>query len=622
MYLKFWNNEVEDINKVKRIKMHKLIHEVLNVKICEKKSLLVVYEDGSCESLESAMESRTREKSSSNREKPKFSIEKVQFTDGILSFVKREGQNRFLNFCSIEQSNLKSQMEKSIKIERPGANVRLMDLTVVPGKNNHPPKLLTFWSDRRLFDETLDTSSSFHTVGSVHSILSNIDTTKSLGIQTVSENCIALYSSKDDGASVALYNLKYKIVQSRVVFKVFFFNFKLWVIKSNIYLAMGEQLSMIPFRIGKDKLSDMIGSQRDSEVQSFVEREMLDEDPVFVNGLTFDEDQDDIEGMEMNLNVSDVIKSFKFKPSHGKFIASVEEASENFNDLRSKELYVDVLRDEEQSLDDTSIKCFSNVDEKYPIMSENFEIICQEYEKFGCSEIEITDKIIPVLIAAKRTSDIGLMLKRYNHISEEMLVKILQYLLSCDEEEEMQIEESKTVNGDDVEFDERMICREKKFVSTNVLLSTKQSEKRDVLCIALTCSFSSKTIFRYLQHGMDLVETVKLMNCLHKFIKCDIFDEYDFRGNLVEGEDFDIDQKLFEWFTLLIDSHYQQILLSRNKRLLSMLESWLELVKSHSQILNEMMELRPIVLRLSKKKITKQKKSCSRWYKITRLPLY
>lgn len=598
--------------------MHKPIQEVLNVTIDSKKLILVVYEDGSCESLDSAMETRTREKSS-NYQKPNFSMEKVQFTNGIMSFVKREGQNRFLNFCSVEPLSLKSQVAKIIKIERPGSNARLMDLSVVSSKD-HPPRLITFWSDRRLFDATLDTLSSYQSIGSVHSILSNIDTTKSLGIQTVTENCIAIYSSKDDGACVALYNMKYKIVQSRVVFKVFFFNFKLWSIKSNIFLAMGEQLSMIPFRIGKDKLSDMIGSQRDAEVQSSVEREMLDEDPVFQNSLIFDDDQDDVEGMEMSLNVADEIKSFKFKPTHGKNIASIEEVSDNINELRSKELYVDLVRDEEQPLDSASIKCLSNIDEKYPIMSENFEIICQEYEKVGCSEIEITDKIFPVLIAAKRTKDIGLLLKRYNHISEEMLVKILKYLLSCDEEEEMQIEEPKTFNGD--EFDENMICREKKFVSTNILLSTKQNEKRDVLCIALTSSFSSKTIFQYLQHEIDLEEAVKLIDCLYKFINCDIFDEYDFRGNLVDGEDFDIDQKLFEWFTLLLDSHYQQILLSRDKKLLARLESWLELVNFHSQILSDMMDLRPTLVRLTKKKITTQRKTCNRWYKITKLPLY
>lgn len=437
----------------------------------------------------------------------------------------------------------------------------------------------------------------------------------------ISEDCVAIYASKhgDDGSFVILYNIKYKIVQSKVPFKVYLSNFKLWSIHKNIFLAMGDQLSVIPHRISADKLSSMVGSQCDSDVHTMVEKEMINEDLHYAENLEFDDDQTPVVDMEMSRNGGNIRK-------HNKAVTifSADEVNEQLNEMYHEELVVDLVRMDEQPEESVEAKLLSNVDETFPLLSENFEVLCRELEKFGCSEIEITNKVIPVLLKTNRTEDVGQLLKRYNHVSEQMLIRIIQYLLSCADEDEESMEVDALKNGDDkIEFDRSKLCKDKKFKNVNVLLSTKQSERRDVLSIVLCSSFDSQSILKYLRKEVTLLEMVALMDHLYKILNTSSLDDpYDMRGNLVEGNDFDLDTKLFEWFRLLLDSHYQQILLSHDSELHNKLALWLELVDNHIRILTEMSEMRQMLEKLAKSKPINLSKKCNQWYSIEQLRLY
>jgi hypothetical protein len=116
---------------------------------------------------------------------------------------------------------------------------------------------------------------------------------------------------------------------------------------------------------------------------------------------------------------------------------------------------------------------------------------------------------------------------------------------------------------------------------------------------------------------------VQLMDHLYKILTTSLLnDRYEMRGNLVEGDDFDLDTKLFEWFRLLLDSHYQQILWSRDKELEEKLMQWLSLVDSHIGILSEMKSLRPVVSKIAQNKTLQLSKKCNQWYTVEKLKLY
>lgn len=500
-----------------------------------------------------------------------------------------------------------------------------MGLMMVQGKTpSSDPSLITVWSDNRLFKQVISPYDTYESVGSLHSIIDIMSANKQLTLTTVSEDCIAIYASKagDDGSFVILYNIKYKIVQSKVPFKVYLPTFNLWTVRKNIFLAFGEQLSVIPFRVTIDRLSSLVGSQCDSGMHTVVEKEMINEDLHYEDNLEFDDDQTPVEGMQFP---APVVKFFKPQTrilSGAKRVVGADEFNEKLKNIYHEDMMVDIARLDDQPAGTVQVKLVSNIDETFPVLSENFELLCGELEKQGCSEIEITDRVIPVLLKTKRTEDIGLLLKRYNHVSEKMLTTIIKFLLGCtsDDEDTMEVDHTSTDEGIELKKSDLKKGRVK---STNTLLSTAQKEQRDVLSIALTCAFDSLTILPSLKSEITLEEMVQLMDHLYKILTTSSLDDpYDMRGNLAEGNDFDLDSKLFEWFKLLIDSHYQQILLSHDSDLHQKLEHWLKLIDNHIKILTEMNDMRPLLLKLSSNKPLQLSKKCNQWYTIESVQLY
>lgn len=620
LFLRFWKSDTEDINKIKKIKLNKTIHEISNVKLDGKEFSLVVYEDGSAESLESALESRSEGGSNVSVPSAPSEIDNVQFTNGIFSYTKKSGNDKYFCYTTVDERTLKTHDNvKLIKLERSGQDVKLSGLTVIEGKRDKcDPSLVTVWSDKRLFKQPLSPSENYPTIGTFHSIVDSINATNRLHIAPISQDCIAIYASRDgdDGSFVCIYNIKYKIIQSKVPFKVYLSNFRLWSFHKNIFLAMGEQLSVIPYRITTDHLSSMVGSQCDSKIFTTVEKEMINEDLQFEENIEFDDNQEPVENMDYKIQGSKCHKTFQTPLSKAKVTASADEVNDQLSEIYRDDLMVDIVRMESTF----QAKLLSNVDETLPMLQENFELLCVEMEKCGCSEVEITNKVIPVLIKTNRTEDLGLLLKRYNHVSEEMLMKTIKYLLSCSTDQKLDNVEDHSKTAVEVQKDQLKV--EKKLANANIFLNTKQNRRRDALSLVLCCSFDSPTIIKFLRQ-LTLNEMTDLMDHIYSMLTSSSVDDCsNLRGNLVDGCDFDLDVKLFEWFKLLLDSHYQPILLSHNKDLHKRLEQWLKLVDDHIKILSDMSDLRQVLAKLSTCKPLKLVKKCNKYYKIEKLELY
>lgn len=59
-FFRLWTSNVTDVNKVKKLKIPKLVHELVSF---QRKDTIVLYKDGTCESLELCLETRRVEKS-------------------------------------------------------------------------------------------------------------------------------------------------------------------------------------------------------------------------------------------------------------------------------------------------------------------------------------------------------------------------------------------------------------------------------------------------------------------------------------------------------------------------------------------------------------------------------
>lgn len=452
-----------------------------------------------------------------------------------------------------------------------------------------------------------------------------------MAICSINKDCIAIYAGKhsDDGSLVLLYNIKFKIVQSKVPFKVYLSNFKMWSVENNIFLALADQLSVIPFRISADQLSSMVGSQCNTGVWALVEKEMINEDVHFEEALKFDDNQsNDNEDFIFDLKINDdkapnCPKKKRNKQKVPKSSVNSQDFSQLLNSLYKTDMVVEVIRMDSQAPGSTQLKMVSNVDANALILSENFELLSLELEKYGASEIEITNKIIPILLKTNRTEDIGLLLKKYNHISERMLVKTLKFLLNCPPDSLMEDDTNDDYDTESEKPEKIVLSKNKSFPNSNAFLTTEVSNKNDVLSILLSCSYDSKNIVKYLRQEISLNEMLLIMNYLYYILtKRSLDDIEEKHGNLIEGVDFELETQLFEWFKLLLDSHYQQILLSKDEELLKKLNNWMDLVVEYMRIVREMGEVRQLLLTISKGTTFQSNKQCNKWYKIEKLSLY
>ncbi|CRK99277.1 CLUMA_CG012673, isoform A [Clunio marinus] len=596
-YIRFWNEDANDINILKKHKISKRIIDILNININEKDKILIIYEDGWCESLQSALISNNKD-----NQKEKFPItnvhkkpKNIKFTDGLLSFTKIEENICTFFYTQLDEDTLRPISDfKSLKLVRTGQDVSLKGLTVILGKNSHNPSLVTIWSDNRIFKLPLNSSDKFKTVGSLHSMLDSLNSKREMVIAGISEEYIAIYGckQKNDGALFVLYNMKYKVIQSKVAFKVFLPDFSgMWLVKNNVFFKLAKNLTMIKFQRTKTQLCNMIGSQRESMSSSGIEKEMISEDIRYEENIEFDEDQSliidkEIKNYTPNMKSSQNITKNKKDDS--------DELNMKLNRFYFEELSVDVFK--------RSVNGRYPVITLHPTLTENIEeksllstteklfSFINEFENMGFSEIEISNKIIPLIINANRQVDtcllMRLLLKMQSHLSEEMIVRILKHL----------------------------------FLHPQSMKSPEEiNQQTEMLNILFQCSYNDFTIHGYLRKIIPLSETISIMDFSYDVItnSCSkgSFDVSQFGGT-------QFDTNIFKWLLILLDSYYQHLLLSYDKNLYDKLKKWFILVEKEMKTLFELSELKGNVEKIVSCQTLQSSKKYNQLCTIEQLNLY
>lgn len=481
-----------------------------------------------------------------------------------------------------------------------------------------------------------DNATTSNTLGNFIAMIDIINVTQPMSIIGINRDVIAIYAANknSDGSYVLLYNFKFKVVQSKQYFKIYFKESRIWSIDNNIFLAFGRNLSVIPYHVSEEQLSDMVGSQCDQEILTLVDN-TINEDLEFEEKAEFCEKQPDNDQEDDFLFKPQKIGVKNKKPQKNPHKKKVEEKivkfesaddiNEHLHSILRDDVSFDLIRDENQIPGFVQAKLFSRIDEDLLVLSDNFEFLLMEMQRYGCSEIEITDKVLPVLIKTNRTRDIGLLLKRFNHISERMLVKTLKYLINCPEIEKQKTELPKEIS---VQEQEVQVKEHKSFPYNKIFAREKfETDVVDVLNILLSCSFDAKIITKYLRQEIELNELIHLMDYLYGILTENSLDSVgasEISPTPVEFEDFDMDRKLFDWFTILIDSHYQQILLTKDEVLLKKLIEWNKLVDQQIKVLKDMIEFRSLLLHVTNGKYSKliSKTTSNKWYSIEKIKLY
>lgn len=627
-----WTKDQTDINKVKKVKFFRNISELFTV---DNGQVLVLYDDGTCESLESAVNTRNEDRKFSDDIVRKPNVDTAKETivdvrvitldngDVILAYFVRdmEEESVVLNYSLLEKENLKSVKGfHKVKLERMEQKVQLVGQCIVDGSGG--PSLITIWSDKRIFSKPLnfDEEGAHKSIGNFISILTMINTTQPLSMVGISKDYVAIYAGNlnQEGATLLLYNVQFKVVQAKQFFKVYFNNSRFWLSENHILLAFGQTLAVVPFKISKQQLSDMVGTQRSFELSAYVDNESINEDGDLSEGYAF----------VGNMNTMNEERDEEPEPKSEKMFKtfeSVEKFEESLHKAYKSNLQVDIVRDDDLPENTIQMRLMTNADRTIGplIFTEKFELFASELEKHGFGEMEITDKILPLMIPTNASLDIGKCLKRYSAVSDRALVSALKYALSCKDEKPIRTE----IRDVDQLFQKHPIAslpasnpseqlQNLDIIETHDL---PDNSKNDLLNIILSCTFNRKVILPLVRDQIDLDAVLYLLDHLMYLLTDPVATLSEIPSN---SDNFDSDEKVIEWVTLLIDSHYQQIVLSRDPEVREKLINWLNVVKQHSDSLKELRLFAPTIRRLVEKKGREREKQVNKWYSVETITLY
>lgn len=440
-------------------------------------------------------------------------------------------------------------------------------------------------SDKRVFLKSLhyDLNSPVEQHGNLITLFDFINVEQSIAILGIDTDCIAIYTgnASKDGATLILYNVQFKVIQSKQYFKVYFNDSKFWLIDNNLLLAAGQTLGVFPFRISKEQLSDMIGSQKVIQLSvNPVINEYINEEFELEDVMEFDDVQ--------HITTDEVELQLPRIKSRNTKLQSFENPELIENDLRSlykENVIIDIQRDANLPGDTLQIKLFNtNVPESL-LLSDHFELIVNDLVRCGASEMELFEKLIAVMIESNSTSDIGKSLQRFSTVSEKSIVKCLRYALDCPELPE----------------------------------SVRDSRNMDLLSIVLSCSFNRSNMISHVRNELSFELVLQLLNHLYSIL---IDPEIQLKENSTNCDEFDHDEKIIEWMNILIDAHYQQFVMTKDEKCLSLLVKWQTAVGENIELMKQLKSLEPVLQNVVRRKVPTKKTKSNKWYSIESVTLY
>lgn len=203
----------------------------------------------------------------------------------------------------------------------------------------------------------------------------------------------------------------------------------------------------------------------------------------------------------------------------------------------------------------------------------------------GLSNTEIPQRIISQLLESKDMASIAWCLGNFKNIPEKLLVDLLSFSFETNQPKKpMQ-------NGD---------VGKKRLKS----ITFDQDEFLDKL---FGVSYTDIYLLTHLKSSLTFDQVLRLFQHL-----VDRLDRHE-----------KLEQHLYEWTSLLLDSHYQDFLLVRDPEALKHLEKLDAVLADHFQLLKDLENLRPMLVRLIQGKPLKPaKQDFNKFYSIEEVKLY
>ncbi|XP_065361676.1 nucleolar protein 11 [Calliphora vicina] len=632
--IRCWDEDTKDVNKCKKLKFQKCIADL----VVDENETFVLFSDGSCESLNVAIE--TRKAQSNSQQMELFSslvftnanVQKLSNGNRILTYFERNTKTGEYHLVRLPLQGEEIQ-PKRYNLKRGILEVHVAGAAVIEGDGI--PVLLTIWSDKRIFLLSLaDDSEPSRSPGNFVSMLTQLKVDTPLSVLGISKHFVAIYGANDgqEGASLLLYNTQYKVIKTKQVFKVYFDISQLWSIDEHILLAMGQNLSVVKYRVLKEVLSELVGTQVGHDYQTVVEDIHINEESFLEDCLQYSNEYEPF----ITKNNYSKLKEDKLIQADGNYVAykNSTEFEKELNSLRQLNLHVDVVQVEEP-LDDIQVSIMTNYNDNGFVCPE-IQLIAKQLEKAGASEHEITEKLLTVLMKANLVTDIGVCLRRYNNISEKIISKTLRYLLQNlksipNSEEEKDDSAKQLTNGAtkehmEVDFKLETNASKESYIILDLLAekypkNSSPTQVIDVLNILLSCSFDAEAIAVHIRKDIDYSKILLILQHLYNMLLTPQLSLVEERPSLNPCS-IDYELQIFRWFGVFLNSHYQKLALSKDVSLMEILFKWHEMFQSYKREIVELQTVAALLYNILERRKTFKEKNSSKWYSIEEVHLF
>lgn len=418
------------------------------------------------------------------------------------------------------------------------------------------------------------------------SMLTAINVDHPLSVLGVSRDCIAIYgaNASQEGGALFLYNTQFKVIESKQLFKVFFTNSRLWTVDTHIFLAAGQKLAVISFRISKEQLSDMLGSQRSMNLTSFVDTECINTDAELEEVLEYEKinaSTTDAENTNGHLDYEmDEINDIHIDRRQRAF-ERPDDLLADFRSLQQNDILVDIKFDNDLLADMAELKLSSNTNSTQ-FINKTIHSIVAALERIGESEIAISNIIIPMCIDSNLSEDLVICIRNYSNISEKMLAISIKYFIDKIRNE-----------------------------STELL----QSQLNTVL----SCSFEPELMIKQLRAYLNFEDVLLVLNHIFNAIQS---EEKKLEERPQNDDLQDEDILLVKWFTVVIDSHFHQFILSRDAQLVEQLTKWKEIVDNLLIDIQQSKTISAMLYNLVDSKLMARENVATKWYSVEEVKLY
>lgn len=187
--------------------------------------------------------------------------------------------------------------------------------------------------------------------------------------------------------------------------------------------------------------------------------------------------------------------------------------------------------------------------------------ICKQISAYlneGLSDAAIQENLIPHLLESGDIASICWCLDTFRDLPEKLLVDLLAFSLKCPDKMFVPVQNGTTDGASKS--------------SANVV----PLSRHNFLDKVFSMSYSSVSLLPHLKAGLTFDQVLRLLEYLTR--------KLDEQADSFGDDPWPTEQQLYEWFSVLLDSHYQHYLLSRDTHVLELFERLSSVLDEHVSI--------------------------------------